>query len=142
MSKTKRANLGRSAVSRSVKRDADNPQLTEVQLGRLRRVAPIKRIRWQLGLSQEEFAGRFQIPIGTLRDWEQGRSEPDRPARAYLKVIDTDPAFVSRALGSESPSKTKSPAEAAKRLAASALSRATSSAPRASAGKGRAKRSS
>jgi putative transcriptional regulator len=48
-------------------------------------VAPIKRICWQLGLSQEKFATRFEIPIGTLRDWEQGRSEPDKPARAYLE---------------------------------------------------------
>ena len=27
--------------------------------------------------AQEEFAARFRIPLGTLRDWEQGRSEPD-----------------------------------------------------------------
>lgn len=67
----------------------------------MKRVAPIKRIRWQLGLSQEEFASRFEIPIGTLRDWEQGRSQPDRPARAYLKVISSDAAFVSRALQDE-----------------------------------------
>jgi hypothetical protein len=26
-------------------------------------------------------AARYQIPIGTLRDWEQGRSEPDQPAK-------------------------------------------------------------
>jgi DNA-binding transcriptional regulator YiaG len=31
-----------------------------------------------VGLTQEEFAGRYHIPIGTMRDWEQGRSEPDR----------------------------------------------------------------
>jgi putative transcriptional regulator len=64
----------------------------------MKRVAPIKRIRWKLGLSQEDFANRFEIPIGTLRDWEQGRSQPDGAASAYLKVIGTDPEFVSRAL--------------------------------------------
>jgi putative transcriptional regulator len=78
--------------------DADNPSLGAADLKGMRRLAPIKRVRWQLGLSQEEFAERFQIPLGTLRDWEQGRSEPDKPARAYLKVIGSDPAFVSRAL--------------------------------------------
>jgi putative transcriptional regulator len=49
-------------------------------------------------LTQEEFAARYHIPIGTLRDWEQGRSEPDQPARAYLTVISHDPEGVRRAL--------------------------------------------
>ena len=74
----------------------------------MKRIAPIKRIRWQLGLSQEEFATRFEIPIGTLRDWEQGRSEPDKPARAYLKIIGSDPAFVTRALRGEGSQKSRS----------------------------------
>jgi putative transcriptional regulator len=67
----------------------------------MKRVATVKRIRWQLGLSQEDFANRFEIPIGTVRDWEQGRSRPDRAAAAYLKVIDSDPGSVARALGAE-----------------------------------------
>jgi putative transcriptional regulator len=78
--------------------DPESPAMGAAELRAMKRVAPIKRLRWQLGLSQEEFATRFEIPIGTLRDWEQGRSEPDKPARAYLKVIGSDPAFVSRAL--------------------------------------------
>jgi putative transcriptional regulator len=51
-----------------------------------------------LGFTQEEFAVRYQIPLGTLRDWEQGRTEPDQPARAYLKVIARDPERVHRML--------------------------------------------
>jgi len=47
---------------------------------------------------RQEFAARYHIPLGTLRDWEQGRSEPDQPARAYLKVIARDPEGVSRLL--------------------------------------------
>jgi putative transcriptional regulator len=78
--------------------DADNPPLAASALRAMKRVAPIKRIRWQLGLSQEDFARRFEIPVGTLRDWEQGRSNPHRPARAYLKVIGSDPDFVAKAL--------------------------------------------
>ena len=42
-------------------------------------------------LTQEELAARYHIPLGTLRDREQGRSEPDQPARAYLTVIARDP---------------------------------------------------
>ena len=51
-----------------------------------------------LGLTQEEFAARFQIPLGTLRDWEQGKAEPDQSARAYLRAIAGDAAAVQRAL--------------------------------------------
>ena len=64
--------------------DPDNQPMTGVQLAQMRRVSPAKRIRRKLGLSQEEFARRFQIPLGTLTDWEQHRREPDQAARAYL----------------------------------------------------------
>lgn len=74
--------------------DADNPPLTEKQLRSLRRVPSVKRLRWRVGLSQSEFAKQFEIPVGTLRDWEQGRSQPDQAARAYLKVIAADPGRV------------------------------------------------
>jgi DNA-binding transcriptional regulator YiaG len=53
--------------------------------------ARIKTLRRALALTQEEVAARFRIPLGTLRDWEQGRSEPDQPAKAYLTVIARDP---------------------------------------------------
>jgi putative transcriptional regulator len=49
-------------------------------------------------MSQEEFARTFHIPIGTLRDWEQGRVEPDQAARAYFKVIARNPKAVREAL--------------------------------------------
>jgi putative transcriptional regulator len=64
----------------------------------MRRVPRVKTLRRALHLTQEEFADRYHIPLGTLRDWEQGRSEPDQPARAYLKVIARDPKAVERAL--------------------------------------------
>ena len=52
-------------------------------------------------LTQEEFAERFQIPVGTVREREQGRVEPDQAARAYLKVIAHDPELVLRALAAK-----------------------------------------
>ena len=64
----------------------------------MRRVPRTKSLRRALGLSQEEFAARYCIPLGTLRDWEQGRTAPDHPARAYINVIASDPDWVSRAL--------------------------------------------
>ncbi len=47
-------------------------------------------------ISNEEFGERYHIPLGTLRDWEQGRSEPDQPTRAYLTFIAGDPEHVDR----------------------------------------------
>jgi L-alanine-DL-glutamate epimerase-like enolase superfamily enzyme/DNA-binding transcriptional regulator YiaG len=78
--------------------DPDAQPMTEEQLARVRRVSPVKRLRWALRLTQEEFAARYQIPLGTLRDWEQGRAEPDQPARAYLKAIAGDAEAVHRGL--------------------------------------------
>ena len=55
----------------------------------------VKKLRDRLGLTQEAFAATYRIPIGTLRDWEQGRKLPDAPARAYLTVIARNPEAVA-----------------------------------------------
>ena len=78
--------------------DPDAQPLRDADFKRMRRVPKVKTLRRALGLTQEEFAARYQIPLGTLRDWEQGRAEPDQPARAYLKVIARDPERVHRML--------------------------------------------
>jgi len=56
----------------------------------------VVRIRRKLKLSQSEFAARFGIAPGTLRDWEQKRKRPDGPARVLLMVIEREPAAVER----------------------------------------------
>jgi putative transcriptional regulator len=58
----------------------------------------IKAIRGRLGMTQREFAKRFDFNINTLRHWEQGRRVPDGTARAYLRVIDREPEAVQKAL--------------------------------------------
>jgi len=78
--------------------DPDARPLTPQDLGRLRRTPQVRVIRRALRLSQEAFAARFHIPLGTLRDWEQGRKDPDAAARAYLTVIGRNPTAVSEAL--------------------------------------------
>jgi putative transcriptional regulator len=78
--------------------DPDAQPLTPERLAQMKRTPQVKVIRRALGLSQEEFAGRFHIPLGTLRDWEQGRKAPDAAARAYLVVIGRNPTAVSDAL--------------------------------------------
>jgi putative transcriptional regulator len=78
--------------------DPDARPMTREELKTARRVPRVRTLRRALALTQEEFAARYHIPLGTLRDWEQGRCEPDQPARAYLKVIAHDPEGVQRAL--------------------------------------------
>ena len=78
--------------------DPDNPPITPELQARLKRVPQVKVTRRALRLTQEEFSARFRIPLGTLRDWEQGKSEPDQAARAYLTVIARDPEGVRKAL--------------------------------------------
>ena len=64
----------------------------------MKRTPQVKIIRRALGISQEDFSARYHIPLGTLRDWEQGRVVPDQAARAYLTVIARDPEAVRKAL--------------------------------------------
>lgn len=78
--------------------DPDAKPMTTEEMQAARRIPRIKTLRRALGLTQEEFAARYHIPLGTLRDWEQGRVEPDQTARAYLKAIAGDPAAVLHAL--------------------------------------------
>jgi putative transcriptional regulator len=85
-------------ISAAALTDPDNPPRTPEREAHLRRVPQVKVMRRALGLTQEEFAGRFHIPLGTLRDWEQGKSEPDQAARAYLRVIARNPEAVVKAL--------------------------------------------
>jgi putative transcriptional regulator len=87
-----------SAVERAALADSDARPLTAADLKRMKRTPRIKIIRRALGLTQEEFAARYHIPLGTLRDWEQGRVTPDQPTQAYLTVIARSPEGVRRAL--------------------------------------------
>ena len=77
--------------------DPDCQPSTPEKLARMRRISRAKFIRQKMGLSQEQFAERFRIPLGTLRDWEQHRTEPDQAARAYLHVIEREPEAAARA---------------------------------------------
>jgi putative transcriptional regulator len=78
--------------------DPDNPPWTEEDLARLRPVPSAKRIRAKLHLTQEQFAGNFNLPLGTVRDWELGRREPDTAAKNFLRVIEHNPDLVIEAL--------------------------------------------
>ena len=85
----------RAAIS-----DPDCPPATEARLARARRVPTVRALRKKLNLTQEEFAARFHLPLGTVRDWEQGAHVPDKAAQVLLTVIAKDPDAVARALES------------------------------------------
>ena len=78
--------------------DPDAQPLTSEQLAKMRRVSRVKTLRRRLGMTQAEFAAAFHLPITTLLDWEQLRSNPDAPARALLLAIERDPEVMRRFL--------------------------------------------
>lgn len=77
--------------------DADAP-LTDEEFDRGRSAIIARQARLATGLSQAAFADRYQIPAGSLRDWEQGRRKPDAATLAYLRVIARMPEDVAKAL--------------------------------------------
>jgi len=86
------------AIKVAARADSDAQPLTRSDLKRMKRTPQAKIIRRALGLTQQEFAAHYHIPLGTLRDWEQGRAEPDQATQAYLKVIAREPERVERLL--------------------------------------------
>jgi len=58
----------------------------------------VRAVRRKSGLSQALFAQRVGVPIGTLRNWEQKRREPDGPARVLLALLARNPDIVEETL--------------------------------------------
>lgn len=79
--------------------DPEDFDATPEALDRGQRARLIRTTRTALGLSQTEFAGRFRVPVGTLRDWEQARVSPPDFAVAYVRVIGKFPEMVAKAVG-------------------------------------------
>jgi len=86
----------------------DIPELTEAQFARaiparLRRrfmsgrfdsgddIAALRRF---VGLTQAEFARAMGISVHTLRNWEQGRRQPEGPAVALLRIAARHPRII------------------------------------------------
>ena len=57
-----------------------------------------RRVRKRLGLTQEEFSIRIEVPINTIRNWEQGKRSPTGAAKALLRVLDKSPESALLAL--------------------------------------------
>lgn len=81
--------------------DPDDPDDFDVSvdaMDRAQRARLVRKTRMTLGLSQTEFASRFRVPVGTLRDWEQARATAPDFAVAYVKVIGRHPDIVAKAV--------------------------------------------
>lgn len=76
--------------------DAEDFEVSVDALDRAQRARLIRKTRTGLGLSQSEFARRFRVPVGTLRDWEQARATPPDFAIAYVRVIGLHPDMVAK----------------------------------------------
>ena len=78
--------------------DPEDFAVTAEALDRGQRARLIRRTRTGLGLTQAEFADRFHVPVGTLRDWEQARATAPDFAIAYVRVIGLHPEIVAHAV--------------------------------------------
>jgi putative transcriptional regulator len=78
--------------------DLEDFDVTAEALDRGQRARLIRKTRTDLGLSQSEFARRFRVPVGTLRDWEQARATAPDFAIAYVRVIGQHPDMVAKAV--------------------------------------------
>lgn len=78
--------------------DSEDFTVTAEALDRGQRARLIRKTRTGLGLSQSEFATRFRLPVGTLRDWEQARATAPDFAIAYVRVIGLHPEMVAKAV--------------------------------------------
>ena len=58
----------------------------------------VLRVRKRLGLKQAEFAARIELPLETIRNWEQGRRYPTGAAKSLLKVLEKAPELALAAL--------------------------------------------
>jgi putative transcriptional regulator len=81
--------------------DPNDPEDFDVSIAGLKRGLmgrEVRLLRRRLGMSQDEFAKAYGIPLSSVRQYEIGRHMPPPAVRAYLKAISAEPEAVRRAL--------------------------------------------
>ena len=71
--------------------------------GRIVSPPDVKAIRRRVRLTQGQFAATYKLPLGTVRDWEQGRRQPETGSRLYLRMIEADPKGVQSIIAKVAP---------------------------------------
>jgi putative transcriptional regulator len=87
----------KQAVAWTKGENVSGVRVTMVEVHRVP-VVEVRSLRQKLGLSQSQFAARFGFTPATVRNWEQGRTRPDGPARVLLAVIAHHPEAVEDTL--------------------------------------------
>ena len=90
-------------IARQIAANPDAMDLGDAPPGALRVVHPpggvaVRALRAKLDMTQAEFAACFGFSVGAVRDWEQGRKQPDAQARVLLRLIDQAPDMVADAV--------------------------------------------
>lgn len=84
------AALSEFEIEAGAQADEDNPPVPPDRLRKMAIAREVRLIRERLGLSQADFAARFRISLGRLRDYEQARTQPDLPVLAFLRLLNED----------------------------------------------------
>ena len=82
-------------ISRHMNEDGEDPAAPD---GAIITVPPLAALRSRVGLSQAKFAAALRIPPATLRNWEQGRTQPDPVALSFFALVSDDPERAFRIL--------------------------------------------
>jgi len=88
-------------INRAIAEDPDAPDFSDPELAKHLRPIPdpdVRLIRAKLDLTQVAFARALDVPVATIRDWEQGRRRPSGPALTLLRLLERDPATLARLL--------------------------------------------
>jgi putative transcriptional regulator len=81
--------------------DPNDPEDFDVSVAGLERAhmgRRFRRLRHKLGMTQDQFATTYGIPLASLRQYEMARYMPPPATRAYLKVIEAEPEVVRRVI--------------------------------------------
>ena len=79
--------------------DPDCRPSTPEQLAKAVRMPNLRALQHRLGLTQEGFAERYDVPVASVRDWEQRRTVPDKAGRPYLRAIALEQEVVAEIVG-------------------------------------------
>jgi putative transcriptional regulator len=93
--------LSEDDINRAIAEDPDAPDFSDPELAQHLRPIPdpdVRLIRAKLDLTQVAFARALDVPVATIRDWEQGRRHPSGPALTLLRLLERDPDTMARLL--------------------------------------------
>lgn len=90
------AALSSADIEAGARADEANPPIPTDRLQKMAIAREVRLVRESLGLSQADFAARFRISLGRLRDYEQARTQPDLPILAFLRLLKEDRGTAER----------------------------------------------